>query len=281
MGHGTKREIDREYILDGIQHGFKIVDDEVVKTPVDIPNHVSCTKDDNKYKVEQVLRSEILNGRYVPVKNKPDICSPMAAIEKSDGTVRVLHDASRPMNLALNDYATDKVNVKYQGVKDAINFIIPHSYCCKIDLKMAYRSVGIRPSQYHMTGVKWKFEGDKDVTYLVDTRLMMGASKSPSVFHRLSQAVKRFMEKRGYQVVAYLDDYIIVADDYITCLRGQHILIRLLRELGFSIAYNKVEGPTQKLIFLGIEIDTINMTVSLPGKKVTELLRVLTCFLGK
>ena len=71
----------------------------------------------------------------------------------------------------------------------------------------------------------------------------------------------------GYQVVAYLDDYIIVADDYITCLRGQHILIRLLRELGFSIAYNKVEGPTQKLIFLGIEIDTINMTVSFPGKK--------------
>ena len=57
-----KGDIDREYILDGIQHGFKIVDDEVVKTPVDIPNHVSCTKDDNKYKVEQVIRSEILNG---------------------------------------------------------------------------------------------------------------------------------------------------------------------------------------------------------------------------
>jgi hypothetical protein len=122
-----KGDIDREYILDGIQHGFKIVDDEVVKTPVDIPNHVSCTKDDNKYKVEQVLRSEILNGRYVPVKKKPDICNPMAAIEKSDGTVQVLHDASRPMNLALNDYATDKVNIKYQGVKDAIDFIVPHS----------------------------------------------------------------------------------------------------------------------------------------------------------
>jgi len=51
------------------------------------------------------------------------------------------------MNLALNDYATKKVNVKYQGVKDAVKFIIPHSYCCNIDLKMAYHSVGIRPSQ--------------------------------------------------------------------------------------------------------------------------------------
>ena len=59
----------------------------------------------------------------------------MAAIEKSDGTVRVLHDASRHVKLALNDYATDKVNVKCQGVQDAINFIVPYSYFCKIYLK--------------------------------------------------------------------------------------------------------------------------------------------------
>ena len=80
---------------------------------------------------------------------------------------------------------------------------------------------------------------------MVDTRLTMGASKSTSVFHQLSQAVKELMGRKGYQVVAYLDDYTIVADDYVTCLQGQHILIRLLRELGFSTAYNKVEGPTQ------------------------------------
>ena len=94
-----------------------------------------------------------------------------------------------------------------------------------------------------MTDVKWKFEGDKDVTYVVDTRLMMGASKSPSVFHRLSQAVKRFMEKGGYQVVAYFDDYIIVADDYITCLLGLHPLIRLPRELMFAMAYTRSRHP--------------------------------------
>ena len=131
---------------------------------------------------------------------------------------------------------------------------------------MAYRSVGIRPSQYHMSGVKWKFYTDNEVTYMVDTRLKVGAGKSPSVFHRLSQAVKRFMEKGGYQVVAYFDDYIIVADDYITCLLGRHPLIRLPRELMFAMAYNKVAAPNQKLVFLGVEIDTVNMTVSLPGK---------------
>jgi len=51
---------------------------------------------------------------------------------------------------------------------------------------MSYCSVGIGPSQYHMSAVKWKFDGDKEVTYLVDTRLMMDAGKSPFVFRSLS-----------------------------------------------------------------------------------------------
>ena len=102
----------------------------------------------------------------------------MVVVEKSDGIVRVLPDALCHMNLTFNVFANDMVNVRYQDVKDAIGFIVPHSYCCKFDLKMAYSSVGIRPSQYHMSGIKWTFDGDKEVTYLVDTRLMMGASKS-------------------------------------------------------------------------------------------------------
>ena len=71
-------------------------------------------------------------------------------------------------------------------------------------------------------------------------------------------------------MVAYLDDYIIVADDYVTSLWSQGTLIRLMRELQFAIAYNTVEGSTTpKMVFLGIGIDT-NMTVSCPGKKGTR-----------
>ena len=34
-GRELEGDINREYILDGIKHGFSIVDDEVVKTLVD------------------------------------------------------------------------------------------------------------------------------------------------------------------------------------------------------------------------------------------------------
>ena len=82
----------------------------------------------------------------------------------------------------------------------------------------------------------------------------------------------------GYQLVAFLDDFLLVSKDYVTCLEGQRVLLKLLRDFGFSIAWPKVEGPCEKLVFLGIEIDTTNMTVGLPRTKVVSLLQELQEF---
>ena len=46
----------------------------------------------------------------------------------------------------------------------------------KEDLKSAYRSVGIFPSQTQYTGLKWKFSGESEYTYLYDSALPFGAS---------------------------------------------------------------------------------------------------------
>ena len=44
-------------------------------------------------------------------------------------------------------------------------------------------------------------------------------------------------------------------------------LLKLVRKLGFAVAWEKVEGPTTKLTFLGIEIDTRAMELRLPQQK--------------
>ena len=49
-------------------------------------------------------------------------------------------------------------------------------------------------------------------------------------------------------------------------------LVRLLRTLGFSINYSKVEGPTQRLVFLDVEVNTLEYTFSLPESKTQDLL---------
>ena len=113
---------------------------------------------------------------------------------------------------------------------------------------------------------------------MVDTRLMMGATKAPSIFHRVSQAIKRCMERRGFKLSVYLDDFLLIGRDYEECFRAQQVLIALLRRLGFGIAWSKVEGPVKKLIFLGLEINIDEMSIALPKSKVGELLGLLKDF---
>ena len=152
----------------------------------------------------------------------------------------------------------------------------------KIDLRHAYRSVPNNPSNFAATGLKWQFEGDDDFTYFYDTRLPFGAKSSPEIFHRLTQAVRRMMARRGFNaVVVYLDDFLVIAPTQQACQVAYSTLLQLLQDLGFTISWRKVVGPTQKLVFLGIELDTQQCTMALPTTKLAELHDVVHRFLTK
>lgn len=149
-----------------------------------------------------------------------------------------------------------------------MDLITPNAYLAKVDLSQAYRSVKIHPTDYSVTGLKWKFSGDSDFTYMVDSRLPFGARKSPTIFNELSTAVRVIMAQKGHPtVVSYLDDFLIVSKTYKGCQDTINVLLGLLRKLGFWINYNKLDGPRRRLVFLGIVLDTTNMTLELPESK--------------
>lgn len=51
-------------------------------------------------------------------------------------------------------------------------------------------------------------------------------------------------------------------------------LIRMLRNLGFNISWKKVVGPTQRITFLGVDMDTRDSTLSLGEEKLTILQQI-------
>ena len=111
-----------------------------------------------------------------------------------------------------------------------------------MDLKSAYRSVRVHESNWQAAGLKWKFAADKNFTYLVDTALPFGSRLTPGVFHHLSQAIQRMMFRLGFTgVVAYLDDFLVVEKSFERCQLALNTLVYLLRDVGFSIAWEKVE----------------------------------------
>ncbi|VDI82590.1 Hypothetical predicted protein [Mytilus galloprovincialis] len=62
------------------------------------------------------------------------------------------------------------------------------------------------------------------------------------------------------------------------CNRGLHLLIRTLRELGYNINWSKVEGPAQRITFLGIIIDTRELTLTMPPEKQSDFYNLLLSF---
>ena len=277
-------DFDKEFLLQGVQFGFKISDlkdgDYDKVKHVEVANHKSTQLYASL--VEKELKSQIVHGNYILASQRPLVVSPLGAIKKEGlNEVRIIHDGSRPLGEAMNDYGGPQA-VRYQTISDACALARPGCFLAKIDLKSAYRSVPIHFSDYSLSGIKWWFEGENSPSYLFDTRLPFGSNVGPSIFSRLTQSIRRMMSRKGFQnLVVYLDDFLIVETTFQRCLDAQHVLISLLGSLGFQISWHKVVGPSQVVPFLGIVIDTKNCTLSLDDGKVAKLKAKLMVFKEK
>ena len=238
-------------------------------------NHNSAIRPPYRKKVEEKLREEITDGNYEVVKKLPRIISPIAAIPKSDGDVRIIHDLSQPPGNSLNDHAK-KVPCKYQCFNDALSFLQPNFFCCKVDLKSAYRSVHIKEAQRILTGLEWHFKDNEDSVFLQDKALPFGCSRAPFIFNKITLAVKRFMERRGFpNICVFLDDFLMAESSFSRCILALNTLMALLRSLGFRINYKKLIDPCQKIVFLGIQINTVKGELRLDPDKANKLCDLL------
>ena len=129
-------------------------------------------------------------------------------------------------------------------------------------------------------GLKWKFGNSKQFTFLYDTKLSYGGRRAPGIFHRLTQAVKHMMRCRNFEaIVVYLDDLLVIGPTLEQCTEVFNCLLSLLQQLGFDISWHKVVYPTQHLVFLGVLLDSISQSMSLPEDKLVALQAVIIDFL--
>lgn len=264
------RDPHTDYVINGIKNGFDIVDKNIAPVTVESRNHPSARPGSPLYdKVHAQVYQEIECGNYIVTNVKPTIVSPLAALEKNDGSVRLIHDCSFPPGKALNDYASIEEKQSFDTVEQAAAAIKPGSWFAKTDLKSAYRSVNISKSSQELTGLQFCVNGQD--TYLYDSKLPFGARKSVGVFHILSQCVKRMMLNRGFTTFVYIDDILLICDSKQECQLALNTLISLLRELGFLIAWKKLQTACQCIIFLGIELNSVDMCLRLPQAKLLTL----------
>ena len=80
------------------------------------------------------------------------------------------------------------------------------------------------------------------------------------------------MKKFGYpNLLNYIDDliYIGLPSDIHTFYQ---FLLQLLQDLGLEISTNKLVAPSTAVVCLGILVDSVNQTISIPDKKLCEII---------
>ncbi len=272
---------DRAYcgfLLDGLRAGFRIgfrYGGAVCKGAVsNMP-----TAREHPEVVSKFLETEFRAGRLIgPIEGK---CLSLVQINKlglvpknhQPGRWRLIVDLSSPKGASVNDGIEREVcSVSYTSVDAACERVVAVGRGCqlaKFDVEGAFRTVPVHPDDRWLLGMKW--EGK----VYVDKVLPFGLRSAPKLYNAVADALLWIIVHHdNVNGLHYLDDFLLFGEpDSPQCgLSLQRALARC-RVVGVPVAPRKTEGPTTKLVFLGIEIDTVAMTLRLPVVKLERLQR--------
>ena len=267
-------------LLDLLQYGFPLGFNRSCMLKNDVTNHKSAV--DHPEHVQAYIDEEMKHGAIIgPFQSHPIAhahFSPFMTRDKPDSkNRRVIIDLSWPHGHSVND-GVDKNS--YLGSEFKLTFpTIDHlteqlvklgkgAHIYKIDVKRAFRHLKIDPMDYDLLGLQW------DVTY-VDTCLPFGSRHGSQFFQRVSDALRYVMRRDGFSIINYIDDFLGYGTPSVA-KASFDTLLRLLHQLGLDVSEKKLLKPSTQAVCLGILVDTLQGTVSIPAEKLNLIKQTVT-----
>ena len=213
-----------------------------------------------------------------PFKSNPFLqqigISPLNTRDKKDSVEkRIILDLSFPDGFAVNkgidklQYLGVKIDWRLPTVDTLAQLMIDRgvgSLLVKRDLKRYYRQIFVDPSD----AVKLGYYID-DLIY-IDATLPMGMTSSCYIAQRLSSMIPYIMKQRDYSAVNYINDLGGV-DTPEKALSAFEELRKILSEIGILESVGKATPPSTKMIFLGIQLDSVYQTLSINVSRVQDI----------
>ena len=264
-----------EFILRGLGSGFRIGCAVGVEDPVSGGKNMKSAVQ-NPQVVSEYLDAELRAGRIVEVEvdNSAGVrASPFGVIPKQSqpGKWRLINDLSSPAGASINDrIARDSCSIRYASVDTAASLVLGQgrgALMAKLDLRHAYRVVPVHPADRLLLGMRWHGR------LYVDTALPFGLRSAPKIFSAVADALLWAMHCRGMRnAIHYLDDFFFVGPPgSLACAVALQVALAACDELGMPVAVEKLVGPTTRIVFLGIELDSMSMQIRLPDEKLCNL----------
>ncbi|XP_071097708.1 uncharacterized protein [Haliotis cracherodii] len=279
---------DANYLWVGFSFGFKL-EFQGSRTGRLARNLRSATHQDTAGYVKQKLQKEVDLGRMAgPFKDTPLDnlqVSPIGLVPKKQPgygqhlgkhaeEFRLIHHLSYPRGKSINDFIdTEACSVVYARFDEATQMVQQlgkGALLAKFDIQSAFRIIPVHPSDFELLGIR--FEGE----FYFDKCLPFGCSISCAIFETFSTFLQWCMQSHlpTCPVMHYLDDFLTGGTAGTShCSDNLNGCVNTLEQLGVPIAHDKTVGPTTKLTFLGLKIDTIAMQIRIPEPKIKEATR--------
>lgn len=190
---------------------------------------------------------------------------PLHVIIKPNKKPRLVIDLSRNLNSHLHyQYFS------YSSIADATDLSSQHCWYGKLDLSNCFLSFPLH-KDFHPHFI-FQFEG----ALYQFTRMPFGLSCAPRICTMLLSVVHyRISRELATQLVRYLDDLLFIASSRRSMRRILSVAQQIISSFGLVVNPDKTEGPSQRLSFLGIQLDSLSQTTSCTEERVNELLSLL------
>ena len=270
--HGDR--IFVEYVLEGLRSGFRVGFNHshpLVSARRNMPSAA-----EHADIIDSYISEEIAGGRMMgpfPMSVQGIHLNRMGVVPKghTPGRWRIITDLSFPERSSVNEGIDPTLcSLEYTSVEKVATAAMAlgmGSKLAKLDVKSAYRLLPVHPTDRPLLGVLWRG------AQFVDGMLPFGLRSAPKIFTAVADALEWILRQEGVRYIDhYLDDFILYgpagSDE---CARQLELTLHVCDRLGVPLATEKLEGPTERLTFLGIEIDTRLGILRLPDDKLQRV----------
>ena len=256
------------WVLSVIYEGYYI---DFVEHPVQFSFPPDCVMSNEMSAVcDQEIQALLAKKAIFPISRPVDgFVSNMFAVKKKKEKEEDPQLWRPIINLkSLNSFVVYE-HFKMEGL-DSVKFIIrENDWMVKVDLKDAYFTVPVANEHQKFLRFIWK---GRFYQYVC---LPFGLCSAPRVFTKILKPVVAWLRARGIRLVIYLDDFLIMAESVSLLMSHLNCILYILRSLGFLFNEKKsILAPSQEIEFLGLVIDSVSLSFSLPTVKVDKVIQL-------
>ena len=269
---------DEAQLVQFVKYGFPLGYMGPPSDTTSVPNHASAK--DYPEQVTQFIDSEHEKGAIMGPFLAPPFTpwahvSPLMSRPKGGGAKRrIISDLTFPQDRSVNAYIQKNSalgEVRDHTLPTIADFVQDlketgvGAYMFTVDVARAYKNFRVDPLDWPLMCINWE-----DRVY-IETAMPFGARSSSNNMQRVANMITRILGEEGIRAKMYLDDLIVVAETKEEAGAQYQRVKALFKELGLPEAEDKVQVPSTNVRWLGIEICSVSMSLSIPEDKLHQV----------